>query len=82
MNDRARAPRAASRYKQLRLQMTEEAGGRVSVSLYVKPLNVDWTERHCLWRRSVRHERPIETLEDALSLCVALLDQDMLPGIG
>lgn len=75
-------PRAASNYKQLRLQLTEEAGGRVSVSLYVKPLNVEWTQRHCLQRWTVTNARPIETLEDALSVCVSLLEEDMLPGIG
>lgn len=74
--------RAASRYKQLRLQMTEEAGGRVSVSLYVKPVNVDWTQRHCVQRWVVKQHEPIETLEDAISVCVALLESDMLPGIG
>lgn len=75
-------PKAASNYKQLRLQMTEEAGGRVSVSLYVKPLNAAWTEHHCLQRWTVRRLEPIHTLEDALSVCVALLESDMLPGIG
>lgn len=74
--------RAASNYKQLRLQMTEEAGGRVSVSLYVKPVNVDWTQRHCVQRWVVKQHEPIETLEDAISVCVALLESDMLPGIG
>lgn len=82
MPSRPSSPRAASRYKQLRLQLTEEAGGRVSVSLYVKPLNTEWTERHCLLRRTVTGQRPIETLEDALSVCVGLLEEDMLPGIG
>lgn len=75
-------PKAASRYKQLRLQMTEEAGGRISVSLYVKPLNVEWTQQHCMSRWVVKRHEPIETLEDALSVCVALLESDMLPGIG
>lgn len=74
--------RAASRYKQLRLQMTEEAGGRISVSLYVKPLNVEWSQRHVISRWTVQRHEPIETLEDALSVCVALLEADMLPGIG
>lgn len=71
-----------SRYKQLRLQLTEEAGGRISVSLYVKPLDAAWTEQHCLQRWAVQRSEPIHTLEDALSVCVALLEEDMLPGIG
>jgi hypothetical protein len=75
-------PRAASRYKQLRLQFTEEAGGRISVSLYVKPLNTEWSEHHCLQRWSRTVDGPLETLEDAISLLIALLEEDLLPGIG
>lgn len=74
--------RAASNYKQLRLQMTEEAGGRCSVSLYVKPINVEWSQHHVVARWVVKRHEPIQTLEDALSVCVALLESDMLPGIG
>ena len=75
-------PRAASRYKQVRLQFTEEAGGRVSVSLYVKPLNTEWSEHQCLRRWSRTVSGPIETLEDALGLLILLLEEDTLPGIG
>ena len=75
-------PRAASRYKQVRLQCTEEAGGRVSVSLYVKPLNAEWTQQHCMQRWTTQVSEPLETFEDVLSLMVRLLDEDLLPGIG
>lgn len=74
--------RAASRYKQVRLQFTEEARGRVSVSLYVKPLNAEWNERQCLRRWTSQVSEPLETFEDVLSLLVRLLDEDLLPGIG
>lgn len=76
------APRAASRYKQVRLQFTEESGGRVSCSLYVKPLGHEWSEHQCLRRWSARVNEPLETFEDVLSLMVRLLDEDLLPGIG
>lgn len=75
-------PKAASRYKQVRLQFTEEAGGRVSASLYVKPLNAEWTQQHCVQRWQRRLDRPLETFEDVMSLMVDLLEEDMLPGIG
>lgn len=75
-------PRAVSRYKQVRLQFTEEAGGRVSVALYVKPLNAEWTEHNCLRRWTSQVSEPLETFEDVLSLLVRLLDEDLLPGIG
>lgn len=75
-------PKAASRYKQVRLQFTEEAGGRVSASLYVKPLNAEWTQQHCIQRWQRRLSRPLDTFEDVMSLMVDLLEEDMLPGIG
>lgn len=75
----SRKPRAASRYKQVRLQLTEEAGGRVSASLYVKPLNSEWTEHGCVrrWNRTV--PGPLETFEDVLSVMVQMLEEDLLP---
>lgn len=75
-------PRAASNYKQVRLQFTEEAGGRVSATLYVKPLNVDWTERHVVRRWNRRLNAPLATFEDVLGLMILMLEEDTLPGIG
>lgn len=75
-------PRAASHYKQVRLQFTEERGGRVSCALYVKPLGMEWSEHQCLRRWTSTVAEPLETFEDVLSLLVRLLDQDLLPGIG
>lgn len=75
-------PRAASNYKQVRLQFTEEAGGRVSASLYVKPLNVDWTQQHVVRRWNRRLAAPLETFEDVLGLMILMLEEDTLPGIG
>lgn len=75
-------PRAASRYKQVRLQFTEEAGGRVSASMYVKPLNAEWSQHHVVKRWTRQISGPLETFEDVLGLMVLLLEEDMLPGIG
>lgn len=75
-------PRAASRYKQVRLQFTEEAGGRVSASLYVKPLNAEWTQQHVVRRWQRQLDGPLETFEDVMGLMVSMLDEDLLPGIG
>ena len=75
-------PRAASRYKQVRLQFTEEAGGLVSASLYVKPLNTEWTEHNCIWRRSARREGTLDTFEDVVHFLIVLLEEECLPGIG
>lgn len=81
MSDRQK-PRAASRYKQVRLQFTEEAGGRVSASLYVKPLNAEWTQQHVLRRWNRRLDGPLETFEDVVGLMILMLEEDTLPGIG
>lgn len=75
-------PRAASRYKQVRLQFTEEAGGRVSASLYVKPLGAEWDQRQVVRRWSRVLSGPLETFEDVVGLMIAMLEEDALPGIG
>lgn len=80
--DRQNRPRAASRYKQVRLQFTEEAGGRVSASLYVKPLGSEWSEHHVQRRWSRVLSGPLDTFEDVMSLMVTMLEEDLLPGIG
>lgn len=76
------SPKAASRYKQVRLTFTEQAGGHLSVSLYVKPLNVAWSEHQCVSRWTSQTTEPIETLEDAIGVLIGLLSEHTLPGIG
>lgn len=56
--------RAKNRYRQVRLTYTEEASGRLSVSIYVKPLNEGWAESQCLYRFSVEGTEPAPHLED------------------
>lgn len=52
----ARKGRAKNQYRQVRLSYTEEASGRISVSLYVKPLGEAWNEQQCLGRWTVEGE--------------------------
>jgi hypothetical protein len=72
--------RAVSRYKQMRLNFTEEAGGLLSCSLYVKPLNAEWTERQCVFRWTERDMPSVESLEDAIIVAHEVLARWLVPG--
>lgn len=49
---------AKSTYKQVRLTITEEAGGRVSVRVMVKPVDASWTMKHTVWHHNWVLARP------------------------
>lgn len=46
--------RAVSRYRQVRVTITEEQGNRVSVRVLAKPLQADWSIRHTVWSHTWR----------------------------
>lgn len=73
---------AQSRYRQIRVNITQEQSGRLSYSLYAKPMNKDWREQDCIVRDTLMHDRPIVTPEDAIEACIAVLREQLLPGIG
>lgn len=75
-----RLPHAPNRYRQVRLTYTEEASGRLSVSLYVKPLGASWDETQCLFRWSVDDLPPAPQVEDVVQRLVYVL-QDAFPGV-
>lgn len=72
---------ASSRYRQIRVNITQEQSGRLSYSLYAKPLNRDWTEQHCIVRDAMYWERPVVTPEDAIVAAIEVLKQQLLPGL-
>lgn len=72
---------ALSRYRQIRLQITQETSGRCSYSLYAKALHKDWREQDCIVRDSLMWDRPIVTPEDAIQAAIAALREQLLPGI-
>ena len=75
-------PVALSRYRQVRVTLTQELSGRVSYSVYAKPLNATWQEQHCMVRHAMDHAPvPLLTTEDVIGLLVTLLQQELLPGI-
>lgn len=73
---------AASHYRQLRLTATHELSGDLSYRLFAKGLNDAWTERHLLVQDRMRWREPILSTEDAISASIALLKEQLLPGIG
>lgn len=72
----------ASRYRQVRLTLTQEVSGRVSYSVYAKGLNEAWDEPKCLIRDSIDPvPRPLLTTEDVIEVLLAVLRDQVLPGI-
>lgn len=72
---------ALSQYRQVRLTYTEEVGGRLSYSIYAKPLNEDWRQQHCLVRDAVRVGEPCTSIEDVFARLEVILREQRLPGI-
>lgn len=71
---------ARSNYRQLRLTATHETNGRLSVSLYAKPLNAAWHEHQCLLRWSdPGTPRPLESTEDVILALICVLEEHLLP---
>lgn len=82
MTKRERPRRGAmSQYRQVRLTYTEELGGRISYSVYVKPLGAAWTEQQCVLRDTVRATAPCTSLEDVYSRLAQIVNEQRLPGI-
>ena len=73
-------PRAVSRYRQVRVTITEEQGNRVSVRVLAKPLQADWSIRHTVWSHTWRPSRVTthwsELVAEALS---EVLEQRVFP---
>lgn len=71
---------AQSNYRQLRLTITHETGGRFSYSLYGKRLEAQWHEHQCLARGAEEGtRRPLNTTEDAIMAALVVLESLLLP---
>lgn len=71
---------SGSRYRQVKLVVTQQRNGRLDYSLYAKGLNAAWDEHTCLLRDSIATAgAPILTAEDALRAVVVVLSGQMLP---
>lgn len=72
--------RARSRYRQVKLLVTQQRGGRLDYSVYAKGLTGGWDERTCIARGSVECEaHEVATTEDALRLVMVALSGETLP---
>lgn len=68
----------SSNYRQLKLQITHESGGRLSFRLYAKGLRDTWAERHLLVMGSRPATGPIANSDDAIREVVDLLQMAIL----
>ncbi len=76
---RARRSIATSRYRQVRLTCTQEVNGRVTYSVWVKPIKGNWNEGHCVVRDQVDKHPTLDSLEDVYGLLIRLLAEQCLP---
>lgn len=74
-------PKAASRYRQVRLTCTQEISGRVSYSVSAKGLNQAWDEHSVMVRSQVQTPgHPLASTEDVLHMLIEVLRSHLLPG--
>lgn len=77
---------SASRYKQVRITLTESAMRakpgrcRVDVRVMVKPVDAEWTVRHTVLVTSADDLAPLATLEDVYAAVLEFLAAPPLPG--
>lgn len=71
--------RAKSQYRQLRLVITQELSGLVTYRLHGKEYEEDWNDHTLLLHGQIVHHESIAVLEDAISLCLGILQSQLLP---
>lgn len=72
--------RARSIYRQVRMTVTEERGGSVSVRVMVKPMEADWTMKHTVWVASFRPTEPTTHWSElVLAAAEEVLSQRLFP---
>jgi len=71
--------RAGSNYKQIRITLTEERGGRFTARCMVKPLAAEWSQKHVFWHRQGQLKEPLNTTSDVYALLLDLLCEPSLP---
>lgn len=67
---------AQSRYKQVRLTVTEESGGRLTMRILAKPVDADWTMRHSVYHHSWRTGAPTPHWLDLLAHAYRVLGME------
>ena len=68
--------RAQSKYKQVRLTVTEEEGGRLTMRIMAKPVDADWTMKHVVYHHSWRAGSPTPHWLDLLAHAYRVLGME------
>lgn len=72
--------RARSIYRQVRLTVTEERGGLVTARVMVKPVDADWTMKHCAWQGRLGPKPPTTHWSELLEFAAQdVLAQRLFP---
>lgn len=71
--------RAQSRYRQVRMTVTEEHGGRVTVRIMVKPVNESWTFKHTVWVHTFTQTDPSVHWVDLVATAHEVVLAEVLP---
>lgn len=70
---------ARSNYKQVRLTVTEEQGGRITARVMVKAPQDSWTMKHVVWHHSWLTSDPTPHWLDLLAHAYRQLGMEALP---
>lgn len=70
------AEKAASRYKQVRLTVTEEEGGWVTARVMAKPLDASWAMHNTVWHHRFHPIAPTPHWLDLLAHVYAHLGME------
>lgn len=74
-------PRARSRYRQLKLLVTQQQAGRLDYRIYAKPIEGGWDERQLIVSDSVDvGPLPLASTEDCVHALILILREQLLPG--
>lgn len=71
--------KAQSKYRQVRLTVTEEVGGWVSVRVMVKPLAASWQMKDTVYHHRFRVDDPTPHWLDLLAHAYRVLGMEALP---
>lgn len=70
---------ATSNYKQVRLQVSETEGGRISIFVFAKPLGARWDYNQIVYRHEVRRGRDTSHWLDLLAVAFYQVAGEALP---
>lgn len=78
-------PKAVSRYKQVRITLTEEPGRpgskyvSIGVRVMIKPLNQEWHMKQTVFTSRLTDQLPLETMDAVYEAVLEFLQEQPLP---